>query len=85
MIDRAHMGRLVRRLRDSHGWSQIELARRAQVAQASVSLLEKGVGNPTISLINSVATALGVHPLVLVMPEPMFEVLKRLLNRGGAQ
>jgi|GEM_PF-282749 len=48
----------VLRLRLAKGWSQSELARRADTRQANISKLENGLANPTVDFLRRVAQAL---------------------------
>ncbi|MFI6294632.1 helix-turn-helix domain-containing protein [Nonomuraea sp. NPDC050790] len=50
----------LRRLRRLRGLSSAELARRAGVGPATLSLLERSQGNPTLETVTSLAAALGV-------------------------
>ncbi len=57
----ARIGRTVERLRTRQGISQRDLAKRARVTQAYVSLLERGEkSNPSIEVVKRLAKALGV-------------------------
>ncbi len=49
------------RARKAAGLSQQELAGRCGLDQAAISRLERGRGNPTLSLLEDVASQLGVH------------------------
>jgi transcriptional regulator with XRE-family HTH domain len=49
----------VKRLRKERGWSQEALANEAGLDRTYVSGLERVVKNPTISVVERVATALG--------------------------
>ena len=52
---------VIRQLRESKGWSQLELARRSEVDQGYVSHLEAGTKkNPSIAVLKKLARALGV-------------------------
>ncbi|MCK6544838.1 helix-turn-helix transcriptional regulator [Myxococcota bacterium] len=51
----------LRRARRAHGWSQRELARRTGLSQASISLIENGRGDPQLSTLSTLATALGLE------------------------
>lgn len=53
------------RIRAEKGISQATLAEMVGANQATISKIEKGVGNPTLSMINRIAKALGVHPSAL--------------------
>lgn len=46
------------KLRMEKGWSQTELARRAETKQANISRLESGLSNPSVNFLQKVAKAL---------------------------
>ena len=50
----------MRRLRQSKGWSQEEFAHHAGLHRTYVSDLERGARNPTITVVDKLAVALGV-------------------------
>ncbi|HYX91371.1 MAG TPA: XRE family transcriptional regulator [Myxococcaceae bacterium] len=50
----------IRQLRESRGFTQQQMARIAQVPRATWANLESGAGNPTLSVLHRVATALQV-------------------------
>jgi len=54
------LARNLRRLRQQQGWSQEEFAFRADIHRTYVSDLERGARNPTITVVNRLATALDV-------------------------
>ncbi len=56
------IGLRVREERHKRGWSQRELARRANVRQATVSQLERGVRRLDLVILEKVARALKVSP-----------------------
>ncbi|MFV8381804.1 helix-turn-helix domain-containing protein [Corynebacterium hindlerae] len=56
----ASIGAAVKRLRGQRGMSATDLARRAGVSKATLSQLESGTGNPTVSTLDSLAVTLGV-------------------------
>jgi transcriptional regulator with XRE-family HTH domain len=56
-----HLAENVRRLRESQDLTQTQLARRAGVPRATLSLLESGTGNPTLSVVLRVCQALSVR------------------------
>ena len=51
-------GRVIRERRERMEVSQEELAYRAHVHRTYVSMLERGIGNPTLSVIAELASAL---------------------------
>jgi transcriptional regulator with XRE-family HTH domain len=50
----------VRRLRRERGWSQEELAHRANAHRTFISQIERVVKSPTIETVDRIAVALGV-------------------------
>lgn len=63
---RKKLGSKVQRLRHEQGLSQEELADRAGLHRTYVSGVERGVRNPTLTVIERLARALGVTVAVLV-------------------
>jgi transcriptional regulator with XRE-family HTH domain len=59
---RRQLGRHVQRLRNEKGWSQEEFADKAGLHRTYVSGVERGVRNPTITIVAKLAGALGVQP-----------------------
>ena len=59
-------GRVLRALRVERGLSQEALAFDAGVQRNYISLLERGINQPTISVIFKLSTALGIRPSALV-------------------
>ena len=55
---RRRLGLNVRRLRQAKGWSQEEFAERAGVHRTYVSGVERGVRNPTVTVVEKLATGL---------------------------
>ena len=51
-------GNAVVEARLKKGWSQTELARRAETKQANISRIEAGLGNPTLDLIKKICDTL---------------------------
>lgn len=51
----------MRRIRRDKGWSQEELADRADVHRTYISGVERCVRNPTITIVGRIADALGVQ------------------------
>ena len=63
---RKRFGHRVRELRNARGWSQEELADRADLHRTYISAVERGVRNPTITVIERIAKALKVRMAELV-------------------
>ena len=61
------IGRNVRDFRQDRIWSQEELADRAGVHRTYISQVERGVTNPTATVIAKIADALGVEPAELMV------------------
>lgn len=59
----------VRSLRLERGWSQPELARRASLSNAMVSMVERGERTPSLDALASLASSLDVDTSVLVAPD----------------
>lgn len=57
---RKKFGKRLRALREERGWSQEEFADRAGLHRTYVSAVERGVRNPTLSVLQRLAKALGV-------------------------
>lgn len=59
-------GRNVRTARKEKGWTQEQLAFEAGIKRAYLSEIEGGKRNPTLEVVEKIATALGVPPAELV-------------------
>jgi transcriptional regulator with XRE-family HTH domain len=59
-------GRIVRKLRESRGLTQEELAERAEVSGTYVGFIERGDNVPTLTIVLQIASALGVRPAELL-------------------
>lgn len=57
---RRRVGLAVQRHRKAKGWSQEELADRAELHRTYVSGVERGVRNPTVTVLEKLAQALEV-------------------------
>jgi transcriptional regulator with XRE-family HTH domain len=57
---RQRLGRNVRRLREQKGWSQEKFAFEADIHRTYISDIERGARNPTITVVEKLATSLGV-------------------------
>ena len=60
------VGLNVRRLREEKGWSQEELAFRTGMHRTYISGIERGVRNPTVSVVVRIAERLDVGPGTLL-------------------
>lgn len=65
-MDQNAFGRTLKKLRVARGFSQEELAFRAEVHRTYVSQLERGVKSPSLKTIARLARALGLSPSALV-------------------
>ncbi|CAG4926494.1 hypothetical protein R54767_05295 [Paraburkholderia gardini] len=60
------IARRVRELRDAHGYSLDTLAEHSKVSRSNISLIERGQSSPTATVLDKLATALGVTLASLV-------------------
>lgn len=60
----------LRDVRKAKLMSQRELAAKSRVAVTTIVRLEAGIGDPNFVTIRKLATALGVEPADLVIPDP---------------
>ena len=63
---RKQFGERVRKLREARSWSQEELADQAGLHRTYISSVERGVRNPTITVIYKISEALGVSLAVMM-------------------
>lgn len=63
---KSRFGFNLRRLREANGWSQEELADRTGLHRTYISGIERGIRNPTLMIIEQIATALKVSPADLL-------------------
>jgi transcriptional regulator with XRE-family HTH domain len=54
------LGKRIKELRESKGWSQERLALEADVDNSHLGKLERGEGNPTLKLVFRIAQSLNV-------------------------
>jgi len=66
---RKRFGKNIRKARISKGWSQEDLAGAAGLDRTYISGIERGVRNPTLSVVDLFAKALGVDPRALLAEE----------------
>jgi transcriptional regulator with XRE-family HTH domain len=62
------LGRTVRQLRETRGWSQTELAKAAAMTQRSVARFEAGGTVPSLPVLERLASALDADLVVQVNP-----------------
>lgn len=65
---RRQLGLNVREIRDKRGWSQEELAFESGLHRTYISGIERGARNPTVLVLEQLASALGVAPARLLEP-----------------
>ena len=75
----ALVGRNVRRYRHAAGLTQEEFAHRAGFDRTYLSDIERGIRNPTISILQDIATVAGVHPAMLLVEERDLEQIQGIL------
>ncbi|GAA0399305.1 hypothetical protein GCM10009093_27310 [Brevundimonas terrae] len=63
------LGRRVQQLRQAKGWSQDEFAHRANLHRTYVSGVERGIRNPTITVLEKLARGLEITMSELVALE----------------
>jgi transcriptional regulator with XRE-family HTH domain len=63
---RKRLGINLRRAREERGWSQEEFADRAGIHRTYVSDIERGARNPTILIVEKLASALDVGTAALL-------------------
>jgi transcriptional regulator with XRE-family HTH domain len=69
---RRRLGLTIKELRGKKGWSQEELGFETELHRTYISGIERGVRNPTVTVLERLADALGVTP-------------SRLLERSAKQ
>jgi transcriptional regulator with XRE-family HTH domain len=60
------LGAVIARLREAKGWDRGTLARRADLSDTYVRLIERGDNVPTLTVVIELAAVLGVTPAELV-------------------
>jgi len=63
------IGRNIRFLRESNGFSQEILSQKAGLHRSYIGHIERGEGNLTISNLCRIAAALHIHPVVLMLDD----------------
>ncbi len=72
----------IRKLRVERGWTQDALADAAEIDRTYIGRLERSNENPSLSVLDKLAGALGVALPVLVTPPEPDEPLPRGMTRG---
>lgn len=67
---RRRLGLNLQRARQEKGWSQEDLAFESGLHRTYISGIERGVRNPTITIVERLAETLGVRPGELLDREP---------------
>jgi transcriptional regulator with XRE-family HTH domain len=70
--DAVLFGEIVRKLREERGWTQEQLAERAEMNASYLGFVERGDNVPTLTIIIQIAEGLGIVP-----DELLREVMKR--------
>ncbi|NKB37982.1 MAG: helix-turn-helix domain-containing protein [Gammaproteobacteria bacterium] len=63
---RKKVGRNVKKFRKNAGWSQEDLAFECDLHRTYISGVERGVRNPTVVILDKIASSLGVPPAQLL-------------------
>jgi transcriptional regulator with XRE-family HTH domain len=63
---REKVGRNVWKFRKEAGWSQEDLAFECDLHRTYISGVERGIRNPTVVVLNTIAQALGIPPSKLL-------------------
>ncbi|MEQ8441227.1 MAG: helix-turn-helix transcriptional regulator [Alphaproteobacteria bacterium] len=63
---RMRVGKNVQRLRKAKGWSQEELAFECGLHRTYISGVERGIRNPTVTVLEKIATSLEENPKALL-------------------
>ena len=63
---RRRVGKNVQRIRKQRGWSQEGLAFECEIHRTYISGVERGVRNPTVTIVAKIAKALKVPPAALL-------------------
>lgn len=63
------LGQRIRAWRDAQGLTMAEAAEKMAVQQPHVSRLERGIGNPTLAVLLSIAQAMGTTVPELLAPD----------------
>ncbi len=64
------MNNRLRELRETHGWSQGELATRLEVSRQTINALETGKYDPSLPLAFRIARLFSLHIEDVFLPDP---------------
>ena len=67
---RRQLGLNIQRLRREKGWSQEDLSFESGIHRTYISGIERGVRNPTLTIVGKLAKTLDVPPGTLLDPAP---------------
>ncbi len=62
------IGKRLKSLRETRGWSQADLAERASVARNTINRVENGLSEPSLDLLQRLADIFGVPLRVRITP-----------------
>ena len=66
-MTRKDIGRAIKKVRTARGMTQVELSQKAGVDDSYVSMLERGMRNPTIDTLLSICDALDITLFMLTL------------------
>lgn len=66
---RKRVGKNVQRLRKAKGWSQEELAFECGLHRTYISGVERGIRNPTVTVLERISVAMEIEISELFLPE----------------
>lgn len=75
-------GHNVRRIREAKGWSQDKLSEVSDLHRTYISGIERGVRNPTIEIVQQIATALNVPVIDLFVEKEEYASLFKSCSVG---
>ena len=85
MDPRLQVGSNLRRYRNLAALTQEELAAQAQLDRTYISDIERGVTNPSLMVLVSLASAVGVHPAMFLLEEAAALALTEIIGARPGQ
>lgn len=79
------IGNYIKDLRLSKGWSQRQLATKADISNSTLSRLEKNETRPTIEILVSIANALDIDPSVIINESESMDLFKDIVKKDGSR